>query len=535
MNRTRRPFQRAVAVLAIAMPAMAAALDGDEIMRLSGDGVDADEIIGRLETSGTAHLLSARDVLTLLHSGVDGRVIEAMLGSAQRPAVYPEPPAPQEAAIQATFDDLLLLAYAGVPDGIIVAFIESRHAAFVIDVAEVEELRAAGLGDDIIETLLERNPERVTIAARNLLQPAALSFPAAYPPAGSTAPPGMAQPYSAWLPAPMQQTTYYYATYREPAPLALYDPFFPQWYVVPFRYSFLTYSTYLPLHVAGTPFFYWHCRPSIRPVWYRSHRYPPTLVIAHRGKQHDWKRERRSHHHWNNDGRSRDDGHGWRSRSDRNSAPALVRSAGRETPSQTSRDRSVPARDATAIAARLSRTSTPVSRSVPAAAVRTSTDPRRLSANGSTAVWRGNADTATRGNSSLTVAAVPPVRSRTATNAVRPSVREARPIQTAPVRSARSAGAAATEVVARGNPTAQSPAAQGIRATSQPPQSTRQPARPAAVHTGNTGTGRQRAASPDVTNSRESSSDSRTETLTARGAAYASDTRASTPRLQMRR
>ena len=144
------------ALFSLLVPRAASGLSIYDVIMLSQNRYEAENIVDIIRTTGSAFTLTATDVVYLKTTGISDSVVQAMLVAV--------PPAESQEAetnstgnkdwLNVTLDDLLLLANGEVSDAIILSFIRTRETAFIVGAREIVKLREAGLSDEAIQYLL---------------------------------------------------------------------------------------------------------------------------------------------------------------------------------------------------------------------------------------------------------------------------------------------------------------------------------------------------------------------------------------------
>src|SRR5690606_10969625 len=185
----RRLLASAAILACLAMPQAASALSVYDVIMMSRNGYEPENIIRLIGDTGSAFTLEAMDAVRLKDAGVSDEVVAAMFAAhpattaaeAGGEAMAGEMPPP------ATMADLLLLAEGRISDEVIIAFLDSRGISFNPDSTAVVRLRKAGLGETVLNHLVARTAIR-PVPEPQYAAPAEPATPLT-PPATSYAPP----------------------------------------------------------------------------------------------------------------------------------------------------------------------------------------------------------------------------------------------------------------------------------------------------------------------------------------------------------
>ena len=137
------------ALFSLLGPSAASGLSIYDVIMLSQNKYEADNIVDIILTTGSAFTLTATDVVYLKTIGMSDSVVQAMI------VAVPLADS-QEAKITSTGDmdwlnvtmeDLLLLADSEVSDAVILTFIRARKKAFTMGASEIVTLYESGLSD----------------------------------------------------------------------------------------------------------------------------------------------------------------------------------------------------------------------------------------------------------------------------------------------------------------------------------------------------------------------------------------------------
>ncbi|MCZ6502481.1 MAG: hypothetical protein O6945_08195 [Gammaproteobacteria bacterium] len=144
------------AIFLLLGPRTASGLSIYDVIMLSQNRYEAENIVDIILTTGSAFTLTATDVVYLKNTGISDSVVQAML-------VAVPPTESQEAEtdsmgnmdwLNVTLEDLLMLADSEVSEAVILSFIKTRKRAFTMDASEMVKLYDAGLSDVVIQYLL---------------------------------------------------------------------------------------------------------------------------------------------------------------------------------------------------------------------------------------------------------------------------------------------------------------------------------------------------------------------------------------------
>jgi len=164
------------AIFLLLGPRAASGLSIYDVIMLSQNRYEAENIVDIILTTGSAFTLTATDVVYLKTTGMSDSVVQAM--------IITVPPAESQEEtnstgnidwLNVTLEDLLLLANSEVSDAVILTFIRTRERAFTMGASEIGKLYESGLSDVVIQYLLHS-------------ESIAIDDPAGYyePPTGST-------------------------------------------------------------------------------------------------------------------------------------------------------------------------------------------------------------------------------------------------------------------------------------------------------------------------------------------------------------
>ena len=146
------------AIFSMLGPRAANGLSIYDVIMLSQNRYEAENIVDIILTTGSAFTLTATDVVYLKTTGINDSVVEAMLVAV--------PPESQETEtdytgnrdwLNVTLEDLLLLANSEVSEPVILSFIRARERAFTMGASEIVKLYEAGLSDGAIQYLLSQS------------------------------------------------------------------------------------------------------------------------------------------------------------------------------------------------------------------------------------------------------------------------------------------------------------------------------------------------------------------------------------------
>lgn len=145
-----------IAIFSLLGPRVASGLSIYDVIMLTQNRYEAENIVDIILTTGSAFTLTATDVVYLKTTGINDSVVQAML-------VAVPPTESQEAEtdstgnmdwLNVTLEDLVMLADSEVSEPVILTFIRTRKRAFTMGASEIVKLYEAGLSDTAIQYLL---------------------------------------------------------------------------------------------------------------------------------------------------------------------------------------------------------------------------------------------------------------------------------------------------------------------------------------------------------------------------------------------